>query len=138
MVNTNGIPFYAERKAALIEEIVAAFDGVSREGGVSMSEAEVIDDYGSDEERATARLSDTEARWQDVPDEQLALNWPFHFFDPIGFRYYTPAYLVYYLRWVDDYMNRGTTRRLNSMGIMKLNWSIFLRRDTARSYAVGE
>ena len=98
------IPDYHARKAALIEEIRAAFDGVSREGGVSMSEAEVIDDYGSDEERAAARLSDTDSRWQDVPDEQLALNWPLHFFDSIGFRYYLPAYMIYYLRWVDDYM----------------------------------
>lgn len=95
------IPFFAERKAALIEEINAAFDGVSREGGVSMSEAEVIDDYGSDEERAQARARDTESRWQDISDEQLALNWPISFFDPIGFRYYMPAYLTYYLRWMN-------------------------------------
>lgn len=96
-------PNYEERKAALIEEIIAAFDGVSREGGVSLSEADVIDDYGSDTKRLAARLSDTDTRWQDVPDEQLAGHWPISFLDPIGFRYYMPAFLLYCLRHSNEY-----------------------------------
>jgi len=109
-------PNYEARKAALIEEIIAAFDGVSREGGVSMSEAEVIDDYGSDEERTAARLSDTDTRWQDVTDEQLGSNWPLSFFDPIGFRYYIPAYMIYYIRWVESYIEMGDDTPLEFNG----------------------
>ena len=35
---------YEKRKLALIEEITVAFDGVSREDGVTLHEATVIDD----------------------------------------------------------------------------------------------
>ena len=92
-----------QRKAALIQEITAAFDGVSRENGVSLSESWVIDDYGSDEERAEARKQDTETRWQDVPDEGIAYGYScLIFLDDIGFRYYIPAYIVWFLRNVDN------------------------------------
>lgn len=93
---------YEQRKQDLIEEITAAFDGVSREGGVSLSEAWVIDNYGSDEERAEARKEDTETRWQDVPDEDICNGAScLYFMDEIGFRYYLPAYIVWYLRFID-------------------------------------
>jgi hypothetical protein len=94
---------YEQRKQALMEEITAAFDGVSRENGVSLSEAWVIDDYGSDEERAEARKEDTETRWQDVPDEDIAYGYScLSFLDEIGFHYYIPAYMVWYLRYIDN------------------------------------
>ena len=62
---------YEQRKRALVEEITTAFDGVSRENGVSLSESWVIDNYGSAEERAKSRKQDTEIKWQDVPDEDI-------------------------------------------------------------------
>ena len=102
---------YEARKAALTKEIIAAFDGVSREGGVSMLEARVIDDGGSDEARMAARARDTETRWQDVPDEKIgggngheALS----FLDPIGFHYYLPAYIVWYLQKMDSDWDSNT------------------------------
>ncbi len=63
---------YEQSKAALIEEITTTFDGVSREGGVSLHESYVIDDYGSEAQRMEARKLDTEMRWQDVPDADIA------------------------------------------------------------------
>jgi hypothetical protein len=94
---------YELRKAALIEEITQAFDGVSRENGVSLSESWVIDDYGSDEERAEARRKDTETRWQDVPDEDIGFGYScLNFLDEIGFHYYIPAFVVWFLRHVDN------------------------------------
>lgn len=110
---------YEPRKQALIDEITAAFDGVSREGGVSLHEAQVIFDClplengissfhevaetASAEERAAARLKDTETRWQDVPDEDIAYGDScLHFLDPIGFRYYIPAYIIWFLRNIDN------------------------------------
>ncbi|MBW3636304.1 MAG: hypothetical protein KY445_07550 [Armatimonadetes bacterium] len=91
------------RKLALIEEITRAFDGVSRENGVSLSEARVIDDCGSDEERGKARARDTETRWQDVPDDDIshASDRP-AFLDAVGFRYYVPAFVVWFLRYTDS------------------------------------
>lgn len=94
---------YEQRKAALIEEITAAFDGVSRENGVSLSESWIIDDYGSDEEQAEARKQDTETRWQDVPDEGICYGYScLSFLDDIGFHYYIPAYVVWFLRNIDN------------------------------------
>jgi hypothetical protein len=93
---------YEQRKQAVIKEITAAFDGVSREGGVSWNEAWVIDDYGTDRQRAKARKKDTETRWQDVPERDIAYGSScLSFFDEIGFRYYLPAYIVWCLRHID-------------------------------------
>ena len=98
-----GSPSYEHKKMALIDEITAAFDDVSRENGVSLSEAWAIDDYGSDEERAVARRQDTETRWQDVPAEDMCFGYScLNFLDEIGFRYYIPAYVVWFLRNMDN------------------------------------
>ena len=94
-------PNYEARKAALIEEIITAFDGVSRKGGVSIGETLVIEYLGSDEERAVARRKDNEIRWQDVPNEAIGEGFGYEAlgsFDNIGFHYYLPAYLVWYLK----------------------------------------
>ena len=92
-----------QTKLALIEEITHAFAGVSREGGVSLSEAWVIDYYGSDEERAEARARDTDKKWDEVPDKDIHFGYScFSFLDDIGFAYYIPAYMTWYLRNVDS------------------------------------
>jgi len=88
-----------EAKQRAIDQITRAFDGVSREDGVSLHEAIALDDYATPAQRAAARALDTETRWQDVPDEdiehgELALC----FFDPTAFRYYLPAYMIWSLR----------------------------------------
>lgn len=59
----------------------------------------VIDDYGGEEDfRAAAKL-DTEVRWQEVPDSDIAENpGPFNFLDPAGFRYYLPAAMSWSVR----------------------------------------
>ncbi|RYG57427.1 hypothetical protein EON80_28265, partial [bacterium] len=82
---------YQQRKLALIAEIVSAFDGVSRKGGITLHEASAIDSNGGPEERAAARAKDTEKRWQDVSSETFLANQDvFHFLDAKGFRYYLP------------------------------------------------
>lgn len=85
--------------ANLIEKITIVFDGVQREDGVSLHETYVIDSYGNEEERAKARAIDNESRWQDVSDEWLE-SFPdaFPFYDPKGYRYYLPAYLILFLK----------------------------------------
>ncbi|MEM8502064.1 MAG: DUF6714 family protein [Cyanobacteria bacterium P01_D01_bin.1] len=93
---------YNQRKLALIQEITAAFDGVAREDGVTLHEATVLDDYGGPEERAKARAQDTEKRWQEVPERDIRCeDAVLSFLDAKGFRYYIPAYMIWYLRHID-------------------------------------
>lgn len=80
----------------IVRAIETAFADVERGDGITIHEADVIDVYGSDEQRAAARLKDREQHWRDVPDATIeghasALT----FLDQTGFHYYLPAYL----RW---------------------------------------
>jgi hypothetical protein len=88
-----------ERRAALLEQIRVAFIDVGRDGGVSLHEADVIDDYGSMKERVAARKLDTDCVWRDVPESDIERYfWILSFLDPIGFRYYMPAYMTWTLK----------------------------------------
>lgn len=82
----------------IIEQIERAFAGVRR-GSITLHEAEVIDDCGTDAERRRARARDTEEDWRDVSDGAIrecpdALT----FVDPQSWRFYLPAYMRYALR----------------------------------------
>lgn len=96
---------FESRRAALVAEISAAFDGVSREGGMTLHEAEAVDDRLSPAEQRAARSLDPDTRWQDVPDTDISVSSStLSFLDEIGFRYYIPAFMVYCLRcWGDDW-----------------------------------
>jgi hypothetical protein len=84
---------------SVINEIRAVFNGVLREDGVSMHEAEVIDAYGSDEQRARARSRDTELDWENIGAQDIERHSQIlPFLDPKGFRYYLPAYMVWALQ----------------------------------------
>ncbi|HYE75539.1 MAG TPA: DUF6714 family protein [Blastocatellia bacterium] len=90
---------FEKRHDELIAEIIAVFDGVSREDGITLHEAAAIDDRLSDEEQLAARRLDTEQRWQDVPDDDiLACPSALSFLDVKGFRYYLPAFMIYDLK----------------------------------------
>ena len=94
---------YETQKLALIDNITTVFDGVSRRNGVTLHEAMVIDDYGSPAERAEARAQDTENRWQDVPEDDIRFSDAvLSFLDTLGFHYYLPAYMVWYLGHIDN------------------------------------
>ena len=93
---------YEAKKLALVEEIERAFDGVQREDGVTLHEAEVIDNYGSWYERRAARLKDAETRWQDIPIDLIRdCDSNLSFLDAKGFHYYFPAYLIWDLYFCD-------------------------------------
>jgi hypothetical protein len=62
-----------------------------------------MDDYEPEEVRQAARLRDTEARWQDMPDDKLRdLSDTPIFLCPKGYRFYLPAFLRWVLRHLDD------------------------------------
>ena len=74
---------------------------MTREGGISWSEADAIDDYASQWERQCAREKDTDKSWMEVatdPDWQIGYrgsNWSF--LDPVGIRYYLAAAMARHL-----------------------------------------
>jgi hypothetical protein len=86
-------------RESIIDEIRQAFGRVFRGDGVTLHEAVVIDNYGSDDERIAARALDADLCWQDVPDHLIEDHQEtLCFVDPKGFCYYLPAYMVWALR----------------------------------------
>ena len=82
-----------------IAAIISAFAGVQRENGMSLHEADVLDMYGSPAECAAARKMDSDQSWEEVPSADIARFYSvLSFFDPKGFRYYLPAYMIWSLR----------------------------------------
>jgi hypothetical protein len=87
-------------------QIRAAFAGVSRADGVSWSEADVIDDWGTEEACAAARAQDRDRSWEQLVDDP---NWNlesglgrFSFLDAIGFRYYLAPAMIRAVRSGQD------------------------------------
>src|SRR4051812_47087088 len=97
------IPCFTDRE--LLDEVRREFRKVTRGLGVTLHETEVVDNYGSDSERAKARLKDTDTGWWEVRDEWLdeiqGVGGPC-FLDDAGVRYYLPAYMSYWLRTKSD------------------------------------
>jgi len=90
----------AAARADLLAAIESAFAGVSRAGGVSLHETEVIDRYGDKEAARRAQARDRDRCWQEVPHEDLAEVCGVGgicFFDLIGWRYYLPAYMTWFV-----------------------------------------
>ncbi len=119
-----------------MDAIRSAFAGVSRAGGVSLHETRVLDDCGSDAERAAARVNDTDIDWQDVPDSHIEKpDLSLLFLDPIGFRYYLPAYMMWELEQCSradgvDCNTHGDV--LSSLGFDKPNF-VLLNREQERA-----
>jgi len=83
---------------SIIEAIRSAFAGTPR-GAITIHEAEVIDEYGSAEERREARMRDTEEDWGEVPDDDIEeCTAALCHLDREGWRYYIPAYMIWSLR----------------------------------------
>lgn len=85
----------AAERDAMLDEIRRVFADVTREGGVSWSEADVIDGNGTAKAMSAARAACKDRGWTELAaDESWAIHpgWGgFAFLDPIGFRYYLPA-----------------------------------------------
>jgi hypothetical protein len=79
------------------EEIRAAFKGVKLDGGISLRQAKVIDNYGegiTNEEFAGLPQKDITNDWTALSPELLDEYCIIPHFDAKGFRYYIPAYLL--------------------------------------------
>lgn len=95
------LPPLPPERDALIDAIREAFRDVSRAGGISWSECDVLDGYGSPEECAEARASDKDRHWSELVDDPKWQPFPgmggFSFIDGIGFRYYLPVTMIRFL-----------------------------------------
>lgn len=92
-----------QREQASVEaQIRRDFRGVRREGGVSWSQAEVLDGWGGDEkEMREALLLDVDISWETLVDDPTWLplgESNIGYLDAIGFRYYIPAVLIRQMR----------------------------------------
>ena len=90
-----------EAAAVVQQHLRQTFQQVNRVGGVSLHQTEVMDYRGSDEALQAAALLDTDQHWTAVQDawlELFASSGGLNFFDPIGLRYYLPAYMDWYIR----------------------------------------
>lgn len=95
-------PAIRAARIPVIEAITRAFDGLSREDGITLHEADAIRDCACKEKQAEARKIDAETRWQDVPPDEIEKNsGALCYMDLKGFRYYLPAYLVWWLKYAD-------------------------------------
>lgn len=128
---------------AIIEAIRIAFFGVPR-GGISIHEAEVIDSYGSAEEREEARRLDTETSWDRVPDLDIEnCTTALCHLDPDGWRYYIPAYMIWSLRHfrvndsnVSDFTIYTFDPSASDRGVREYNLARYRLLDDAQSRAV--
>ncbi len=82
-----------------VAQILRAFGDVSLGTGVSLREADVIDDYGTDDERAAARGLDELDDWERISDAEIEQHpSALCFMDAAGLRFHLPAYMRFTLR----------------------------------------
>jgi hypothetical protein len=83
-----------EHQRGLLRLIADAFRDVELGEGVSLHETDVIDLYGSLQDRLAAREQDEKLDWRNlVGDPELVRAGCLSFYDPAGLRFHLPAYL---------------------------------------------
>lgn len=104
-------------KEELISEIRSAFDGVTLDGGVSLDEARIMDNYGREGPREPlAQIPGNKIThdWSRISSEVLGNFDCVAFLDEKGLRYYLPAFLLHILENYDpsSMMTIGTLSAL--------------------------
>jgi len=114
---TTDVGMIQMKEELVIEKIDKAFSDVLRGKGITLHETDVVDCCGSAKERAKARQLDTEERWQDVPDNDIEIQYSaLCFLDPEGFRYYLPAYMRWSLRYYKSSDSLSSDSTIYSLG----------------------
>ena len=91
------------KKEQIKKVIETAFDGVTLDGGISLEQTKVIDNYGrgvSDEEFTAMPNKEVTNNWKEIPISQLDEAECLSHFDRKGFKYYIPALM---LRLLENY-----------------------------------
>jgi hypothetical protein len=103
------------KKEQIKKIIEAAFNGVTLDGGISLEQTKVIDNYGRGvnvEEFTALPNNEVTNNWKQIPISQLDEAECLAHFDRKGFKYYIPALM---LRLLENYdpesmMTIGTLR----------------------------
>lgn len=114
-----------DRQRKLLGLVEEAFRSVELGDGVGLHEADVIDSYGTFEERRAARVKDEKHDWHNLladPDFTGTFGIGLGYFEAAGLRFHLPAYLT--LAVADP---RGENFLVLS-AISFTPWSIFLNR----------
>lgn len=101
--NSSFLNSFLTSKAEIVAEIKTAFAGVKLDGGISLEQTKIIDNYGRDcsvERFASLPLSEETDDWTRIPASVLDDADCLAHFDRKGFRYYIPALM---LRLLDRY-----------------------------------
>ena len=87
-----------ETRLKILELIREAFADVHLDGGVSLHQSRVLDDYGDEDEFKAALRKDPEWHWTEVSTEKIKQFCDsLVFFDPKGVRFYLPAFMTHAL-----------------------------------------
>ncbi|MGC4016894.1 MAG: CPCC family cysteine-rich protein [Luteolibacter sp.] len=94
---------YEDLRTQIIGFIEFHFNNVTRDGGTTLHQMEVLDDYGSAEDLAEAAKLDTESTWEEISDLKLSnFACSMVFLDAKGFRFHLPAFMRFTLaNWKD-------------------------------------
>ncbi|GEM47703.1 DUF6714 family protein [Deinococcus cellulosilyticus] len=114
-------PDLFEQQAQLRLQMHHAFEGVVLGDGTGLGEADVIDDYGTAEERRLARFRDFQGPWWEHPRDRLRMYTSvFCFMDAAGYTYHLAVYLWHALQ--ED----------PQQGLGDVGWLVFDLLDFAR------
>src|SRR4051812_13019145 len=89
------VEIFSPRVDEVIEQVSVAFAGVELGDGIGLLEAQGLDDYASDDERRELRSQDEKKDWRRISPEVLGRCYSSpSFFDPKGFVFHLPAFLI--------------------------------------------
>jgi len=112
-----------QRADKLIEQIDAAFAGVTLGHGIGLWESDGIDDYRGKEELLTLRAKDEKLDWRRIPANDLNhCNAAPSFLDAQGLYFHTPAFMTAELRGElkQDFVGRLIYNSLTAPEFMQL------------------
>lgn len=99
----------ARDAARVIAHFRRAFAGVTLDGGTSLFDAEMIDDYGCDSSRNDPIRHLPYTTWEALPGVLLDSFRPTSFFDARGVRFHLPAYMARAVEDGDDIVVQWVT-----------------------------
>ncbi|MCE9526127.1 MAG: hypothetical protein K8R36_08750 [Planctomycetales bacterium] len=92
---TRWVEIFSPRVDEVIDQITVAFAGVELGDGIGLWEAQGLDDYASDDKRRELRSKDETKDWRRISPEVLERCYSSpSFFDPKGFVFHLPAFLI--------------------------------------------
>lgn len=92
---SNWVRSFAPHVDQVIGRISVAFGDIKLGGGIGLFEADGLDDYASDEELRRLRASDEKQDWKRISTADLSRCYSSpSFFDPQGFVFHLPAFLI--------------------------------------------